>query len=126
MCRPRRSISLQPKFGTKTIAVPLPRIQRGELWVVDLGYTGKVRPVLVVSVPFRENERTQPFLFFFRVSFLRAFAPSLLIPMKYTFEKRVIGIDNSPRYSTTTIRMLEVVCRFAPESRWTDAVRRIQ
>jgi mRNA interferase MazF len=38
--------------------VPLPHIQRGELWVVDLGYVGKVRPVVVISVPFRENERT--------------------------------------------------------------------
>ena len=38
--------------------MPLPRIQRGELWRVDLGYLGKVRPVLVVSVPFLENERT--------------------------------------------------------------------
>jgi len=38
--------------------MPLPRIQRGEIWVVDLGYLGKVRPVLVVSVPFLENERT--------------------------------------------------------------------
>ena len=38
--------------------MPLQRIQRGELWRVDLGYLGKVRPVLVVSVPFRDNERT--------------------------------------------------------------------
>ena len=38
--------------------MPLPRIQRGELWRVDLGYLGKVRPVLVVSVPFSDNERT--------------------------------------------------------------------
>jgi mRNA interferase MazF len=38
--------------------MPLPRIQRGELWVVDLGYLGKVRSVLVVSVPFLDNERT--------------------------------------------------------------------
>lgn len=38
--------------------MPLPRIQRGELWLVDLGYLGKVRPVLVVSIPFQENERT--------------------------------------------------------------------
>ena len=38
--------------------MPLPRIQRGELWLVDLGYLGKVRPVLVVSVPFQEHERT--------------------------------------------------------------------
>ena len=38
--------------------MPLPRIQRGELWRVDLGYLGKVRPVLVVSVPFLDNERT--------------------------------------------------------------------
>ncbi|MBM3879714.1 MAG: type II toxin-antitoxin system PemK/MazF family toxin [Verrucomicrobia bacterium] len=38
--------------------MPLPRIQRGEIWRVDLGYLGKVRPVLVVSVTFLENERT--------------------------------------------------------------------
>ena len=38
--------------------MPLPRIQRGELWLVDLGYLGKIRPVLVVSVPFRDSERT--------------------------------------------------------------------
>ena len=38
--------------------MPLPRIQRGELWRVDLGYLGKVRPVLVVSVPFLDRERT--------------------------------------------------------------------
>jgi len=38
--------------------MPLPRIQRGEIWLVDLGYLGKVRPVLVVSVPFLDNERT--------------------------------------------------------------------
>ena len=38
--------------------MPLPRIQRGELWRVDLGYLGKVRPVLVVSIPFGENART--------------------------------------------------------------------
>jgi len=38
--------------------MPLPRIQRGELWLVDLGYLGKVRPVLVLSVPFSDHERT--------------------------------------------------------------------
>lgn len=38
--------------------MPLPRIQRGELWLVDLGYLGKVRPVLVASVPFLDHERT--------------------------------------------------------------------
>jgi mRNA-degrading endonuclease toxin of MazEF toxin-antitoxin module len=38
--------------------MPLPRIQRGELWIVDLGYLGKVRPVVVASVPFLEKERT--------------------------------------------------------------------
>jgi mRNA interferase MazF len=39
-------------------AMPLPRIQRGEIWQVDLGYLGKVRPVLVLSVPFLDHERT--------------------------------------------------------------------
>jgi hypothetical protein len=32
--------------------MPLPRIQRGELWRVGLGYLGEVRPVLVVRVSF--------------------------------------------------------------------------
>jgi mRNA interferase MazF len=36
----------------------LPRIQRSEIWLVDLGYLGKVRPVLVVSIPFLDHERT--------------------------------------------------------------------
>ena len=36
----------------------LPLIQRGDLWLVDLGYLGKVRPVLVVGIPFLEHERT--------------------------------------------------------------------
>jgi len=38
--------------------MPLPLIQRRDLWIVDLGYLGKIRPVLVVGVPFLENERT--------------------------------------------------------------------
>lgn len=57
-CQAKPLTNWPPKSGTKTIAVPLPHIQRGEVWVVDLGYLGKVRPVVVVSVPFRENERT--------------------------------------------------------------------
>jgi mRNA interferase MazF len=38
--------------------MPLPHTQRGQLWVVDLGYLGKVRPALIVGIPFRDNERT--------------------------------------------------------------------
>jgi len=34
------------------------RSQRGELWLVDLGYLSKVRPVLVVSIPSLDHERT--------------------------------------------------------------------
>jgi mRNA-degrading endonuclease toxin of MazEF toxin-antitoxin module len=33
-------------------------IQRGEIWMLDLGYGGKIRPALVVSIPFLDNERT--------------------------------------------------------------------
>jgi mRNA interferase MazF len=40
------------------IVMPLPRIQRSELWVVDLGYMGKTRPALVVNIPFLDHERT--------------------------------------------------------------------
>jgi mRNA interferase MazF len=31
--------------------------KRGEIWRVDLGLAGKVRPVLVLNIPFSENER---------------------------------------------------------------------
>jgi mRNA interferase MazF len=31
---------------------------RGEIWLVDMGYAAKVRPALVLSVPIVDNERT--------------------------------------------------------------------
>jgi len=30
---------------------------RGEIWLVDLGYTAKVRPCLVISIPVTEKDR---------------------------------------------------------------------
>ena len=30
---------------------------RGEIWLVDLGYVAKVRPCLVMSVPFEDQDR---------------------------------------------------------------------
>ncbi|HEX3599934.1 MAG TPA: type II toxin-antitoxin system PemK/MazF family toxin [Lacipirellulaceae bacterium] len=36
-------------------AVPNPN--RGEVWLVDLGYTAKIRPCLVVSVHFAPDDR---------------------------------------------------------------------
>lgn len=35
----------------------MPKARRGELWTADLGLAAKVRPVLVLSVDYRENER---------------------------------------------------------------------
>lgn len=32
-------------------------MKRGEIWQADLGYAGKVRPVLVISVEFNDEER---------------------------------------------------------------------
>jgi hypothetical protein len=40
-------------------AMPFPRIQRGEVWLFDLGYLGKVRPVLVLSVAFLDHETVE-------------------------------------------------------------------
>jgi mRNA interferase MazF len=31
---------------------------RGEVWLFDLGMAGKVRPALVVSVPYEDTDRT--------------------------------------------------------------------
>jgi mRNA interferase MazF len=35
----------------------MPDPQRGEVWLVDLGYVAKVRPCLVLSVPLENQER---------------------------------------------------------------------
>jgi len=34
----------------------MPKAKRGELWLADLGLMTKVRPVLVLSVEYRENQ----------------------------------------------------------------------
>lgn len=31
--------------------------QRGEIWLIDLGMIQKVRPVLILSVPYKDEER---------------------------------------------------------------------
>jgi mRNA interferase MazF len=35
----------------------MPEIQRGDVWLVDLGLVAKVRPCLVLSVPVAEQDR---------------------------------------------------------------------
>ena len=35
----------------------MPDAQRGEVWLVDLGLAAKVRPCMVLSVPFDDDER---------------------------------------------------------------------
>ena len=35
----------------------MPRAKRGEIWMADLGLAAKVRPVLVLSVDYRDEER---------------------------------------------------------------------
>jgi mRNA interferase MazF len=35
----------------------MPKARRGEIWIADLGMVAKVRPVLVLSVPYENNER---------------------------------------------------------------------
>lgn len=32
-------------------------MKRGEIWQADLGYAGKVRPVLIISIEYTEEER---------------------------------------------------------------------
>jgi mRNA interferase MazF len=32
-------------------------VTRGEIWMIDLGMTAKPRPCLILSVPFRDNEK---------------------------------------------------------------------
>ncbi len=35
----------------------MPRARRGEIWIADLGVVAKVRPVLILSVEYQDNER---------------------------------------------------------------------
>ncbi|HSK74464.1 MAG TPA: type II toxin-antitoxin system PemK/MazF family toxin [Pyrinomonadaceae bacterium] len=35
----------------------MPNPDRGEIWLVDLGYAAKVRPSLVVSIPAEDEDR---------------------------------------------------------------------
>jgi mRNA interferase MazF len=35
----------------------MPKARRGEIWIADLGMVAKVRPVLILSVEYRDNER---------------------------------------------------------------------
>ena len=35
----------------------MPKASRGELWMADLGFVAKVRPVLILSVHYRDGER---------------------------------------------------------------------
>jgi len=35
----------------------MPILKRGEIWLVDLGLVAKVRPCLVLSVPYGESDR---------------------------------------------------------------------
>ncbi len=35
----------------------MPRARRGEIWIADLGMVAKVRPVLILSVEYQDNER---------------------------------------------------------------------
>lgn len=35
----------------------MPKAKRGEIWIADLGMVAKVRPVLVLSVAYQDDER---------------------------------------------------------------------
>ena len=37
----------------------MPNARRGEVWLVDLGMTAKVRPAVIFNTPLRDNERAR-------------------------------------------------------------------
>jgi predicted HNH restriction endonuclease len=45
----------------------MPNARRGEVWLVDLGMTAKVRPAVICNVPFRDDERAYEFDSSFRI-----------------------------------------------------------
>jgi mRNA interferase MazF len=53
----------------------MPIAHRGEVWQVDLGLAAKVRPALVLSVPFHDQERA-----------LYAIVPHTTVPRSTRFE----------------------------------------
>ncbi len=62
----------------------MPTARRGELWQVDLGLAAKVRPALVLNVPFLDSERA-----------LYAIVPHTTAPRGTRFEVSVTvpGLD---------------------------------
>ncbi|MBU6400069.1 MAG: type II toxin-antitoxin system PemK/MazF family toxin [Verrucomicrobia bacterium] len=52
--RPRRRRRRLPCWTARKNAANPP--ERGEVWLADLGFAAKVRPVLVVSVPFADSD----------------------------------------------------------------------
>jgi mRNA interferase MazF len=35
----------------------MPKADRGEVWLIDLGYVAKTRPSLVLSIPLLDSDR---------------------------------------------------------------------
>ena len=63
----------------------MPAANRGEVWQVDLGLAAKVRPALVLNIPFRDAERA-----------LYAIVPHTTAPRGTRFEIKltVPGLDD--------------------------------
>src|SRR5207249_9631363 len=47
----------KPSRPTIGLNQQMPSATRSEVWLVDLGMVAKVRPALILSVPFRDHER---------------------------------------------------------------------
>lgn len=84
----------------------MPAPNRGEIWLVDLGYAAKVRPCLVVSIPAADEDRAlttlvphttstraSRFEVAFKVSFLRegAFDAQNLVTIPHAKLIRKLG-----------------------------------
>ncbi|MGH9410705.1 MAG: type II toxin-antitoxin system PemK/MazF family toxin [Vicinamibacterales bacterium] len=92
----------------------MPSPRRGEVWVVDLGMTAKVRPALVISVPAEDQDRalatlvphtTSPrqsrFEAFVSVPFLRAgvFDAQNLITIPHAKLIRPLGVLSTAQFA---------------------------
>lgn len=79
----------------------MPRVDRGEVWLVDLGYTAKTRPCLVLSIPPVDTERA-----------LVTLVPHTTSPWGTQFEVNIAvsflrpGVFDAQNPTTTTLAKL--------------------
>ena len=69
--------------------MPSPRPNRGEVWSADFGMVAKIRPAVVVSIPYADDDRAilgvTPLLYAVRSSRFELLRPTLLLTERFSY-----------------------------------------